>query len=150
MMAVLTFTSTAARSIDSDQSLDSILLSQLANPQNTEQASRIKRQSYGSSDYYNNYYNNYYKKYYANQNQVSSNVRPPPPPAPIRSKPNAERYDSNQVDFSNDDYDRNDNQIQQPQQQIYDGQRYVYTPIFQYKSTHARKQEKLFVPNIFG
>lgn len=163
----MTVSSTVAISIDNEQTSHSLLLShiELANLlQSNDHVSRIKRQTYGSSDYYNNYYNDYYKNFYANQNKQSVKVRPPPPPAPIRRPaPPANRFDnnSNRVDIAYDDYDRNDNdllQYQQQQQQqqqlqanqqIYNGQRYTYTPIFQYKSTHG-KHERLFVPNIFG
>lgn len=148
LLTLLFFTSSHARGIDFEQSSNL----ELASSHNTDRSSRITRQTYGSSDYYNNYYNDYYKNFYANQNRVNSDVRrppPPPPPAPIRSKPTADRFDSNRNEVAFDDYDRNDNSQQQQQQQIYNGQRYVYTPIFQYKSTHG-KHEKLFVPNIFG
>lgn len=74
------------------------------------------------SDYYANYYNDYYNNYYNRPSQ------------PIQSRPSADRFDSN---------DDDSNFV------VSQGTKYVYTPIFKYKSTQ-QKRHKLFVPNLFG
>lgn len=87
---------------------------------------RSKRAAYiVPNDYYANYYNDYYNNYY---NRPSNGYKP--------QTPTADRFDGNDDDF--------DNNIVSSQ-----GTKYVYTPIFKYKSTQ-QKRHKLFVPNLFG
>lgn len=100
---------------------------------------RIRRQSYVNvpNDYYANYYNDYYNNYYNNIKNGGNN-RPA----------SADRFDSNSNAYNNYIYNNNrgdDNTISTGG----GGQKYVYTPIFQYKATH-QKHQKLFVPNLFG
>lgn len=102
---------------------------QFPNNDNTDQNGyliRHKREAYiVPSDYYANYYNDYYNNYY---NRPSSSQKVDPP-----SRPSADRFDSNE----------DDNIV------VSQGTKYVYTPIFKYKSTQ-QKRRKLFVPNLFG
>lgn len=140
-MLTLAIMSTYARSILPASTLQALVdtsNSQLVNDKDTlvqlfnideteQQNSRTKRQTNVPSDYYSNYYNNYYNSYY-NKNKNSVVYRPS----------SADRFDGS---IDNSSSDRDDNTI--------NGQKYVYTPLFQYKATH-QKHQKLFVPNLFG
>lgn len=102
---------------------------------NDQVLNRIRRQSYVPNDYYANYYNDYYNNYY---NNIKNGVNNRPA--------SADRFDGNSNSNNNYYYNNNrgdDNTI------TTGGQKYVYTPIFQYKATH-QKHQKLFVPNLFG
>lgn len=112
---------------------------------------RQRRQT--NSDYYNNYYNDYYNNYYNNlnaQNNANNNNN-------YNGRPNANsngNSNSNYRPSSADRFDGNGDSNGfssngQPQQQTINGQKYVYTPLFQYKQTQGHHQ-KLFVPNLFG
>jgi len=92
---------------------------------------RNKREAYiVPNDYYANYYNDYYNNYYNRPSNGYYNARP------SQVRPTADRFDDN-----NDDVNNNIVTSQ--------GVKYVYTPIFKYKSTQQKKH-KLFVPNLFG
>lgn len=88
---------------------------------------RSKRDAYiVPNDYYANYYNDYYSNYYNRPSSSNDNyVRP--------ARPSADRFDD----------DASDNFVSSQ------GTKYVYTPIFKYKSTQQKKH-KLFVPNLYG
>lgn len=89
---------------------------------------RNKREAYiVPSDYYANYYNDYYNNYYNRPTSGQFFGNP--------SRPSADRFDGNDDDSSNF--------------VVSQGTKYVYTPIFKYKSTQ-QKRKKLFVPNLFG
>lgn len=107
---------------------------------------RQRRQS--SADYYSNYYNDYYNNYYNNLN--SRPVAPAPAPAANNyyRPASADRFDgnANSIDGNGGGGFASDGR---PQQQVINGQKYVYTPLFQYKATQGHHQ-KLFVPNLFG
>lgn len=91
---------------------------------------RNKRDAYiVPNDYYANYYNDYYNNYYNRPSNDNVNINKP-------SRPSADRFDG--------DDDFNSNNIVTSQ-----GTKYVYVPIFKYKSTQ-QKRHKLFVPNLFG
>lgn len=115
---------------------------------------RTKRQTYVPNDYYSNYYNDYYNNYYTNNGKPSVYQ----PENNYYRPASADRFDGNSNyigynsvrpsaipvnNFDRDDNNNNNNVITS------NGQKYVYTPIFQYKATH-QKREKLFVPNLFG
>lgn len=93
---------------------------------------RIRRQSYVPNDYYANYYNDYYNNYY---NSIKN--------GPQNRPASADRFDGNSNNYNFNNNRGDDNTITSG------GQKYVYTPIFQYKATH-QKHQKLFVPNLFG
>lgn len=112
--------------------------------------SRLRRQA-PNSDYYSNYYNDYYNNYYSGQQQQNFNAQQqvynngPNPYRPL----SADRFDGNgntlDASISNNGFSTNG----RPQTQVINGQKYTYTPLFQYKATKGHK-EKLFVPNLFG
>lgn len=58
--------------------------------------------------------------------------------------PRYDRYDSERDSYINRRDVDDANQIETK-----NGQKYKYTPLFQYKSTQSRRR-KLFVPNLFG
>lgn len=115
---------------------------------------RSRRDAYiVPSDYYANYYNDYYNNYYNRPSNGYVNSERPSRPSADRfddgdrpsggyvnsvrpSRPSADRFDG-------DDDDSSNNIITSQ------GTKYVYTPIFKYKSTQ-QKRHKLFVPNLFG
>lgn len=117
------------------------------NNENTDDASgdliRDKRAAYIiPNDYYSNYYNDYYNNYYnrpaGGQNyadRYDNYYNRPTSGQNYASsfRPSADRFDG----------DDNDNVV------VSQGTKYVYTPIFKYKSTQ-QKRHKLFVPNLFG
>lgn len=131
LIVVLTIVKTSAAGIVAPNALFSNTdQSQFSSNENTDNGYlvRNKRAAYiVPNDYYANYYNDYYNNYY-NRPISSQNVVNPP-------RPSADRFDG-------DDND-NDNIV------VSQGTRYVYTPIFKYKSTQ-QKRHKLFVPNLFG
>lgn len=118
---------------------------------------RNKRESYVPNDYYSNYYNDYYNNYYSNTGSSPSAYQPNYYYRPA----SADRFDGNSnylgnnispkpIPVNNYNFDRDDNNsINNNNIITSNGQKYVYTPIFQYKATH-QKREKLFVPNLFG
>ncbi|XP_037035902.1 uncharacterized protein LOC119074055 [Bradysia coprophila] len=128
LIVVLTIIKTSAAGILAPTALFSNT-DQFSNNDNTDQNGyliRNKRAAYiVPSDYYANYYNDYYNNYY-NQPAIGQKFDTP-------SRPSADRFDGN------DD----DNIV------VSQGTKYVYTPIFKYKSTQ-QKRRKLFVPNLFG
>lgn len=101
-----------------------------------------------SNDYYSNYYNDYYNNYYNNLNggAVANSISRPPAATNYRPA-SADRFDgnANAIDSGNGGFASDG----RPQQQVINGQKYVYTPLFQYKATQGHHQ-KLFVPNLFG
>jgi len=130
LIVVLTILKTSAAGVLAPNALFSNLnQNQLSNDENTDPSGylvRNKRAAYiVPNDYYANYYNDYYNNYY-NQPSNGQNYNSP-------SRPTADRFDGN------DD----DNIV------VSQGTKYVYTPIFKYKSTQ-QKRHKLFVPNLFG
>lgn len=129
LIVVLTIIKTSAAGVLSPNALFSNLdQSQFSNNENTDSGYlvRNKRAAYiVPNDYYANYYNDYYNNYYNRPSSSQNFVNPP--------RPTADRFDEN------DD----DNIV------ISQGTKYVYTPIFKYKSTQ-QKRHKLFVPNLFG
>lgn len=129
LIVVLTIIKTSAAGVLSPNALFSNLdQSHFSNNENTDSGYlvRNKRSAYiVPNDYYANYYNDYYNNYYNRPSSSQNFVIP--------SRPTADRFDEN------DD----DNIV------ISQGTKYVYTPIFKYKSTQ-QKRHKLFVPNLFG
>lgn len=114
----------------------------------SDMLSRLRRQS-PNSDYYNNYYNDYYNSYYKKQQQdqeqqqQSQNYNDQ---QQYNRPPSADRFDGNGNSLeTNNGFSSNG----RPQTQVINGQKYTYTPLFQYKATKGHK-EKLFVPNLFG
>ncbi|KAJ6642369.1 hypothetical protein Bhyg_07317 [Pseudolycoriella hygida] len=130
LVVVLTILKTSAAGIiAANAPFSSIDHSQFLNNDDADEDGyllRSKRDAYIiPNDYYANYYNDYYNNYY-NRPTSGQNYGSP-------SRPSADRFDAN------DD----DNIV------VSQGTKYVYTPIFKYKSTQ-QKRRKLFVPNLFG
>lgn len=148
LVVVLTIVKSSAAGILTPNALfTNIDQNQFSNNENTDNSGylvRNKRSAYIiPSDYYSNYYNDYYNNYYnrpiSGQNYADRydnyNNRPSGGQniiTPVR--PSADRFDG----------DDDDNNFVVSQ-----GTKYVYTPIFKYKSTQ-QKRHKLFVPNLFG